>query len=139
MLFYEKRRSNKKCGRECYPCRPANTSLLPRSERRGKREILGHVPKNAGPKRRRFYPGKDIRLRFYSHHERQKYLRLLRPADRVLLPIQGDRKQLQPMRKGDSLYLRGEENTGFPLQTHGGNPEVGTVDKAGGGPDKRIS
>ena len=43
------------------------------------------------------------------------------------------------MRKGDSLHLRGEENAGFPLQTHGRNPEAGTTDKAGGSPNKRVS
>lgn len=43
------------------------------------------------------------------------------------------------MRKGDSLHLRGEENAGFPLQTHSRNAEAGTVDKAGGGSNPRVS
>jgi hypothetical protein len=43
------------------------------------------------------------------------------------------------MCKGDSFHLRGEENAGFPLQTHGRNPEAGTVDKAGGSPYPRVS
>ena len=43
------------------------------------------------------------------------------------------------MREGDSLHLRGEENAGFPLQTHSRNAEAETVDKAGGSPNKRVS
>lgn len=42
------------------------------------------------------------------------------------------------MREGGSLHLRGEENAGFPLQTHSRNAEVGTTDEAGGHPDKRV-
>lgn len=42
------------------------------------------------------------------------------------------------MREGDSLHLRGEENAGFPIQTYSRNTEAGTVDKAGGSPDKRV-
>lgn len=42
------------------------------------------------------------------------------------------------MREGDSLHLRGEENAGFPIQTHSRNAEAGTVDKAGGGSNPRV-
>lgn len=78
-------------------------------------------------------------MRLYRYHKGQKHLRFLRPSDKLLHPIPGDRKQLQPMRKGNPLRLRGEKSTGFPLQISGGNAEIRADHAADHRLDPRVS